>query len=125
MPVEGDPTSLASVKLWCLYLDNTGTLYVGTLGSGFSIYNGSTGTFSTYSTGDGLREENVVAFCRDANGLLWLGSWGNGVSCFNPATRKIVARPDALRLRNVSRSRPTPWAKRNALATGLQHHGFA
>ncbi len=101
LPVEGDPTSLASVKLWCLYLDNTGTLYVGTLGSGFSIYNGSTGTFSTYSTDDGLREENVVAICRDTNGLLWLGSWGNGVSCFDPATRKFVARPDALRLRNA------------------------
>jgi len=101
LPHEGDPNALGSDKLWCLYLDNEGTLYVGTLGSGFSIYDRSTGTFSTYSTDDGLREENVVAICRDANGLLWLGSWGNGVSCFDPVTRRFIARPDALTLKNA------------------------
>jgi len=101
MPREGDATTLASNKLWCLYLDSEGALYIGTLGSGFSLYDQNTSTFSTYSTDDGLREENVVAVCRDGNGLLWLGSWGNGVSCFDPVTRKFVARPDGLRLKNV------------------------
>ena len=101
MPREGDPTTLGSDKLWCLYQDHEGTLYIGTLGSGFSIYDRSTNTFSTYSTGDGLREENAVALCRDASGLLWLGSWGNGVSCFDPVARKFVVQPDALRLKNV------------------------
>lgn len=101
LPRAGDPTALASDKLWCLYQDKEGTLYIGTLGSGFSVYNRSTGTFSSYSTDDGLREENVVGICRDVKGLLWLGSWGNGVSCFDPVTRKFVARPDSLSLKNA------------------------
>ncbi|HEY5750092.1 MAG TPA: two-component regulator propeller domain-containing protein [Chryseolinea sp.] len=101
IPREGDSTTLGSDKLWCLYLDNEGTLYIGTLGSGFSMYDRSTSTFSTYSTNDGLREENVVAICRDVNGLLWLGSWGNGVSCFDPVARKFIVRPEALSLKNA------------------------
>lgn len=87
-----DSTALAGNFLWRLYL-NKGTLYVGTIGNGFSIYNDKADSFSNYSVEDGLAEKNVISFYADDKGFLWTGGWEHGVSKLNLSQRAFVAVP--------------------------------
>ncbi|HYG38512.1 MAG TPA: triple tyrosine motif-containing protein, partial [Cytophagales bacterium] len=78
-----DRTSIAGDNLWSLNLNKEGTLIIGSIGNGFSIYDREKDSFINYNAEDGLAEQNIVSILYDNEGILWLGSWGNGVERVN------------------------------------------
>jgi signal transduction histidine kinase/ligand-binding sensor domain-containing protein/DNA-binding response OmpR family regulator len=63
--------------------DHKGRIWIGTTGSGFSRFIPSTGTFTTYTTQQGLSHDIVNGMQEDLQGNLWI-STENGLTRFNP-----------------------------------------
>lgn len=57
-----------------------GSLWIGTYGGGLSRF--KDGTFTTYTTANGLPDDTVRALLEDRTGALWIGTNGGGVSRF-------------------------------------------
>lgn len=60
--------------------DRTGNLWFGGY-SGVSRYNGQ--EFLTFTTEDGLAQNNIWAIEEDRDGNLWFGTYGGGVSHYD------------------------------------------
>ena len=77
--------------------DRQGRLWFGTRG-GVSRYDGQ--TFETFTSDDGLTNDQVVSMLEDRNGDLWFGTKGGGVSRYDGAqfttlgTGEGLAHPD-------------------------------
>jgi ligand-binding sensor domain-containing protein/DNA-binding CsgD family transcriptional regulator len=82
----GDPTSLGSDKVYCLLEDSRGRFWVGTNSGGLSLFDRNAGTFTTFTTEDGLPNNSVMGIVEDKQGLLWL-STGRGLCRFDPQRR--------------------------------------
>ena len=72
-------SGLPNEVVQCTYTDHNGDLWVGTRG-GLSRYAG--GTFVTYSSKDGLSNDNVHSIFEDSSHVLWIGTGGGGVDRF-------------------------------------------
>lgn len=72
-----------------LYQDGYGTIWVGTFGGGFSQFDPTTGMFSTYSTRNGLMNNNICTIVEDLSENLWMSTI-SGVSEFNPKTEQFI-----------------------------------
>jgi ligand-binding sensor domain-containing protein len=71
-----------------LLLDNAGTLWVGTTGSGLLRYDAETQSLEPYSIHH-LRSLNlsgtaIYSLAQDRTGLLWVGTYSNGITTFLP-----------------------------------------
>ncbi len=53
----------------------------GGVGEGVTVYNGA--TWTTYTTSDGLADNDVRSMAEDLNGHLWFGHWNGDVSEFD------------------------------------------
>jgi len=91
-----DPSSIASNNLWRILQDKEGTLYIGSVGNGLSIFDKKSSKFINYGPQHGLSEENVVSLYIDRKNFLWLGGWGNGLSRMDLSTKKFVPLPGGL-----------------------------
>ncbi len=74
--------SLGSNTVNCLTKTRDGELWFGTYYGGVSRYDKKQKRFITYTTEDGLCNNNVIGIEEDSNGHLWL-STGNGLSSFD------------------------------------------
>ena len=61
--------------------DSSGNFWFGTWGGGVSRYDGT--DWTTYTTEDGLADNDVNAIIEDSSGNLWFGTWGGGVSRYD------------------------------------------
>ena len=64
-----------------IILDNKGNLWFGTTG-GVSRYDGT--IWQTFTTKDGLANNDVRAVTQDSKGNLWFGTYGGGISRYEP-----------------------------------------
>ncbi len=67
---------LATSSIYCLYQDNKGNLWIGTIGGGINIYNS---TFLSINKKNGLIGKSVYSITQDKNGAIW-ASTDKGVS---------------------------------------------
>jgi signal transduction histidine kinase/ligand-binding sensor domain-containing protein len=82
-----DPLSLSHNRVWSLFEDSAGTLWVGTYGGGLNRLDRSTGQFSRFDADDfrNLTDEpkefrNVVwAIDEHPAGVLWIATYGGGL----------------------------------------------
>ncbi len=81
-----DPGSLSSDIVNVIHEDRRGTLWVGTR-NGLNRLN-SSGTFTRFTTKNGLRDPWIRAILEDRHGDLWLATQ-NGLSHFSPRTGRI------------------------------------
>jgi signal transduction histidine kinase/ligand-binding sensor domain-containing protein len=83
-----DPSSLSNDVVWALYEDREVMLWVGTLGGGISLWDGS--NFTNYTpqpdNPHSLSHEMVMSFYEDAQGTVWIGTWGGGLNRFDRST---------------------------------------
>lgn len=79
---------LVQSQATCLAQDNTGNLWVGTLG-GVSRFDGR--TFTNYTVRNGLLHNIVRAIATDKQNRVWIGS-SEGLSCFNGKSFKHYRR---------------------------------
>lgn len=76
----GDPLSLSNSIVNAMYVDNDGTLWVGTVEGGLNRKT-SEGGFSHWTTANSLLSHNSVSVLEpDSHGNLWIGTWGGGVN---------------------------------------------
>ena len=59
-------------RFWALHADSEGVIWIGTLGGGLLRF--QNGTFTRYTTRDGLPNEHVNQILEDERGQLWLGT---------------------------------------------------
>lgn len=64
-----------------------GVLWAATAGGLFS-YDASAGTYSTFTTSEGLRSIDLTAVAPDASGSLWIGSSDGSIHRFRPGRRE-------------------------------------
>ncbi len=72
-------SGLPNEVVQCTFVDHKGDLWVGTRG-GLSRYNGD--KFETFSSKDGLSNDNVHSIYEDPSHTLWVGTGGGGVDRF-------------------------------------------
>lgn len=80
-----DPRSLSQNKVNAIREDRQGRLWIGTE-NGLNQMDRSRGTFTAFTTKDGLPDNAIKAILEDNRGYLWLATH-NGLSRFDPATR--------------------------------------
>lgn len=83
----GNPNSLVSDRVHCIYESQDGMLWIGTFG-GLSRFNPQTGDFTSYQQADGLPNNVIYGILEDQGGHLWM-STNNGLSKFSPATNRF------------------------------------
>jgi ligand-binding sensor domain-containing protein len=81
-----DTGSLGSNVVFALCMDRSGTLWAGTSGSGLNRYNSADGTFTAFTTLDGLPSDVIMGILEDGRGCLWLATL-RGLCRFDPRTR--------------------------------------
>ena len=77
-----DSTSLPSLRISCLHTDFQNRLWVGTSGGGISLYDPSSGSFTSFEEKDGLASNVIQSIQSDPSGILWI-STNKGLSRFN------------------------------------------
>ncbi|HMO31712.1 MAG TPA: two-component regulator propeller domain-containing protein [Lacibacter sp.] len=80
-----NPASLGANYVYYVYCDSLKNLWVGTKGGGLNYYNRETGTFTRYTTADGLPDDVIYFILPDGKGNLWLTT-NNGISRMQVAT---------------------------------------
>jgi signal transduction histidine kinase/ligand-binding sensor domain-containing protein len=88
----GDPKSLMTDNVICVYEDRDGRLWVGQFG-GVSRFDPATGRFTHYRPGGDDAASlayTVSAIHRDRAGTLWFGTWGGILSRFDDETNTFV-----------------------------------
>jgi signal transduction histidine kinase/ligand-binding sensor domain-containing protein len=72
--LEGGPAGPRSHRILAMHVDRTGAIWMGTERGGLTRY--ANGTFTTYTTKDGLPNDNVVSVTEDRKGRIWVASSG-------------------------------------------------
>lgn len=77
-PQTGNPYTLSGVKIWKVYEDRAGRVWVGTIRRGVGILNTANGTFTNFFVKPGERyslfNKIPTQFFEDAAGNIWFGS---------------------------------------------------
>ncbi|MGE5681505.1 MAG: two-component regulator propeller domain-containing protein [Bacillota bacterium] len=89
-----NPESLSDNRIYKLFQDNSGHIWVGTFGGGLCQFDPQTGRFTRYkhNTEDktSLSENRVISIYEDKNGFLWIGTYGGGLNRFDAKTGKFT-----------------------------------
>ncbi|MBM2841008.1 MAG: signal transduction histidine kinase, partial [Bacteroidetes bacterium] len=88
-----DPASLANNKVYSVYGDRTGTIWVGTR-EGLDRFDAKTGGFVHYKHDDknpnSLSNSWVWPILEDRRGMLWFGTYGGGLNRFDRVTERFT-----------------------------------
>jgi len=91
---KNNPFSLSSDKVYSIYQDKKGTLWIGTFGGGLNKYDKKSGRFIAYKNisddESSLEDNRVLAINEDAKGNLWIATYGGGLNRFDPKTEKFI-----------------------------------
>ncbi len=89
-----DPASLSDDKVFSVYRDRLGNLWVGTAG-GLDEFDEDTGTFTHYRNEPGnpnsLSDNNVWPIFQDSQRNLWIGTANGGLNKFNPQDGTFIS----------------------------------
>jgi ligand-binding sensor domain-containing protein/signal transduction histidine kinase len=77
-----------SKQIRTLFLDSSGTLWVGTANAGLGRFRN--GRFANFTMRDGLPDNSIAQILEDDSGRLWLGT-GGGIACVSKTQFEDVA----------------------------------
>ena len=82
-----DSTTLSDDRVYAIFEDNEGILWIGTYGGGLNRFDKNTGEFFAYKNDPddptSISENKIIAIAEDENFNLWIGTYGGGVNRFN------------------------------------------
>ncbi|MFA3783965.1 two-component regulator propeller domain-containing protein [Melioribacteraceae bacterium 4301-Me] len=89
-----DQFSISDNRIYCIYEDKEGILWIGTFGGGLNKFNKETQKFFPYknipSDINSLSDNRVISIYEDENNFLWVGTFGGGLNKFDKKTEKFV-----------------------------------
>lgn len=84
--IPGDSTSISDNRVYSIFEDREGILWVGTFGGGLNRFDKSTKKFTRYvnnpSDDNSLSNNRVMTIYEDTRGELWIGTYGGGLNRF-------------------------------------------
>jgi diguanylate cyclase (GGDEF)-like protein len=90
----GDKASLSHDWVWTVFVDDGGTLWVGTDGGGLNRYDRAADTFTAFrhdpDNEHSLSSDRVRVIHQDAQGTLWIGTDGGGLNRFDPESGEFT-----------------------------------
>ncbi len=88
-----DSTSLSDNRIYDLFIDSDGTLWIATFGGGLNKFNSSNKTFTHYFYNKqnpySISNNKVLVIYEGSNGYLWIGTSGGGLNRFDKKTGKF------------------------------------
>lgn len=84
-----DSFSLSDNTVYCIYRDNAGGAWVGTMFGGVSYTSRRKFSFSNYGIKDGLSDKLVLGIAADRRNSLWVGTETSGVNVLDLTTGKF------------------------------------
>ncbi|NTW32047.1 MAG: histidine kinase [Bacteroidetes bacterium] len=87
--IPNNHQSLSSNRVFGIFEDSEGVLWIGTMGGGLNRFDRKTGLFKHYTEKDGLANNMVYCILEDNAGNLWMTT-NNGISKFNVKTETFV-----------------------------------
>jgi ligand-binding sensor domain-containing protein/two-component sensor histidine kinase len=78
-----DPSSVGSESCHAWIEGKNHLVWFGTQGGGIGVFDPAIEKFKTFTTNDGLANNNVASLTADKNGNYWAGTY-EGLSCFMP-----------------------------------------
>ena len=89
-----DPGSISSDSIWALYVDRSGTLWVGTEGGGLNRFDRDADRFIHYLPDPddpySLSDDGVTVIYEDRSGVLWIGTATGGLNRFDRKTERFT-----------------------------------
>ncbi len=89
-----DPSSISSDSIWALYVDRSGTLWVGTEGGGLNRFDRDADRFIHYLPDPddpySLSDDGVTVIYEDRSGVLWIGTATGGLNRFDRKTERFT-----------------------------------
>ncbi len=86
-----DQFSLSDNTVYCIYRDNTGGAWVGSIFGGVSYTPRRKFSFTNYGIKDGLSGRLVLGIVSDRQNRLWVGTETSGVNILDPTSGKFTA----------------------------------
>lgn len=96
-----DPFSLSDNTVYCIYRDNDGGAWVGTIFGGVSYMPRRKFSFTNYGMKDGMTGRLVLGVNADRRDRVWIGTETSGVNVLEPSTGRVAiplyfAHPDKI-----------------------------
>jgi len=92
--IASDPNSLSSNNTRALYVDSSGTLWIGTQGGGLNRFDEKTRSFKRYlhdaKDPNSVPSNFIWSIYEDSKGLLWTATYDAGLSMFDFRTDTFV-----------------------------------
>ncbi|MGE5438185.1 MAG: two-component regulator propeller domain-containing protein [Syntrophothermus sp.] len=89
-----DPTSISDDRVYCIYRDREGKLWIGTFGGGLNLFDERTGKFTSFKNNSddnkSLSNDRVISIHEDSRGYLWIGTYGGGLNQFDKNTKTFT-----------------------------------
>ena len=88
-----DPHSLSDNRVYTLYQDREGVLWIGTFGGGLDKYIRKTDSFIHFKNDPkdnfSLSDNRVLSIFQDSYGTMWIGTYGGGLNKFDKKTGRF------------------------------------
>ncbi len=88
-----NPGSLSDNRVYKVFQDSKGIIWVGTFGGGLNKLNKSNGTFEHFRhnpfNDESISDDKVLSISEDSEGYLWIGTYGGALNKFDPSTGKF------------------------------------
>ena len=88
-----NPGSLSDNRVYKVFKDSKGIIWIGTFGGGLNKLNKSTGTFDHFrhspSNIESISDDKILSISEDSEGYLWIGTYGGALNKFDPSTGKF------------------------------------
>jgi ligand-binding sensor domain-containing protein/two-component sensor histidine kinase len=89
-----NPFSLNDNRVYTIYEDHEGVLWIGTFGGGLSRFDKKSERFIAYKNIPGdetsLSDNRVMSIFEDSKGSIWVGTYGGGLHKFDRHTEKFI-----------------------------------
>ena len=89
-----DPFSISDNRVYSLFEDKDGTIWIGTFGGGLNKFDKKNNKFISYEhiSGDesSLSDNRILTIYEDEFGNLWIGTYGGGLQKFDKRTEKFT-----------------------------------
>ncbi|HEX2983532.1 MAG TPA: two-component regulator propeller domain-containing protein [Ignavibacteriales bacterium] len=85
----GNPNSLCDNRVYTIFEDSEGVMWVGTFGGGLNKFDRKTGKFFAYKEGSApssISDDKICVIYEDKFGAFWIGTYGGGLNKFNKKT---------------------------------------